>query len=157
HAMSQDVVTFTGSASTGRMLKSTPQILQEAVPFNMEADSLNSSILGPDVEPESPEFDLFIKEVHREMTAKCGQKCTAIRRVIVPTNRIEDVQIALANRLANTKMGDPRLEGVRMGALAGKEQLDEVHQKVKELLKSSQLVYGDLENVTAEGDTANGA
>ncbi|NEN24772.1 phenylacetic acid degradation bifunctional protein PaaZ [Cryomorpha ignava] len=157
HAQSQDVVTFTGSATTGRMLKSTPQILQEAVPFNMEADSLNSSILGPDVEPGSPEFDLFIKEVQREMTTKCGQKCTAIRRVIVPKDILEDVQIALANRLAKTTVGDPRLEGVRMGALAGKTQLKEVREKVNELLNSSSLVYGDLENVTAEGNTKNGA
>lgn len=157
HATSQDVVTFTGSASTGRMLKSTPQILHEAVPFNMEADSLNSSILGPDVAPDSPEFDLFIKEVQREMTAKCGQKCTAIRRVIVPKDRLEDVQIALANRLANTKLGDPRLEGVRMGALAGQTQLKEVREKVNELLKSSSMVYGDLNEVIAEGNTKNGA
>lgn len=154
---SQDVVTFTGSASTGRMLKSTPRILEEAVPFNMEADSLNSSILGPDVEPGSPEFDLFVKEVHREMTVKCGQKCTAIRRIMVPKNRIEDVQIALANRLAGTKIGDPRLEGVRMGALAGKEQLKEVREKVNQLLQTSELVYGDLEKVAAEGNVENGA
>ena len=154
---SQDVVTFTGSASTGKMLKSTPRILEEAVPFNMEADSLNSSILGPDVEPGSPEFDLFVKEVHREMTVKCGQKCTAIRRIMVPKNRIEDVQIALANRLASTKIGDPRLEGVRMGALAGKEQLKEVREKVNQLLQTSELVYGDLEKVAAEGNVENGA
>ena len=157
HSTSQDVITFTGSASTGTMLKSTPRVLQEAVPFNMEADSLNSSILGPDVEPGSPEFDLFIKEVQREMTTKCGQKCTAIRRVLVPKDRLEDVQIALANRLANTKLGDPRLEGVRMGALAGQAQLKEVREKVNELLKSSSLVYGDLEKVDAEGNTKNGA
>ncbi len=154
---SQDVVTFTGSASTGRMLKSTPRILEESVPFNMEADSLNSSILGPDVAPDSPEFNLFIKEVQREMTVKCGQKCTAIRRVIVPKERIEDVQIALANRLAITKLGDPRIEGVRMGALAGKEQLKEVHEKVRELLKTSEIVYGDLEKVSGEGNISEGA
>jgi len=157
HVNSQDIVTFTGSATTGRMLKSSPRILQEAVPFNMEADSLNSSILGPDVEPDSPEFDLFIKEVQREMTVKSGQKCTAIRRIMVPKDRLEDVQIALANRLANTKLGDPRLEGVRMGSLAGMEQLTEVREKVNELLKSSDMVYGDLHKVTAEGDVSKGA
>ena len=157
HVHSQDIVTFTGSATTGRMLKSTPRILEEAVPFNMESDSLNSGILGPDVEPGSPEFDLFIKEVQREMTVKCGQKCTAIRRIMVPKDRLEDVQIALANRLANTKLGDPRLEGVRMGSLAGMEQLKEVREKVNELLKSSDLVYGHLDKVTAEGNVANGA
>lgn len=158
HVESQDVVTFTGSASTGRMLKSNKRIIDEAVPFNMEADSLNSSVLGPDAEPGTPEFDLFIKEVQKEMTVKCGQKCTAIRRVLVPEDRIEDVQIALANRLANTKIGDPRVEGVRMGALAGKEQVEEVKARIKELLISSELVYGDLENVKAEGSgTENGA
>jgi len=158
HVESQDVVTFTGSASTGRMLKSNKRIIEEAVPFNMEADSLNSSVLGLNAEPGSPEFDIFIKEVQREMTVKCGQKCTAIRRVLVPEGRIEDVQIALANRLANTKIGDPRLEGVRMGALAGKEQVEEVRSRIKELLTSSELVYGDLEQVEVEGKgTENGA
>ncbi len=157
HVSSQDIVTFTGSASTGRMLKSNPRILEESVPFNMEADSLNSSILAPDVEVGSPEFDLFVKEVQKEMTVKCGQKCTAIRRVIVPEDRIEDVQIALAKRLDKTTIGDPRIEGVRMGALAGKEQLDEVKSKVQELLKASELVYGDLESVKREGGTDDGA
>ena len=157
HVQSQDVVTFTGSASTGRMLKANKQVLDEAVPFNMEADSLNASILGPDVSPESPEFDLFIKEVHREMTTKCGQKCTAIRRVLVPENRLDDVQKALAARLDKTTVGDPRLEGVRMGALAGMEQLSEVRGKIGELLKSSELVYGDPESVNAEGNNGKGA
>lgn len=157
HAQSQDVITFTGSAKTGRMLKSTPNIMEEAISFTMEADSLNSSILGPDVEPGSPEFDLFVKEVQREMTTKCGQKCTAIRRILVPKDRLEDVQIALANRLGNTKLGDPRLEGVRMGALAGKVQLEHLREQINKLLKSSELVYGDLNKVDAEGDTKNGA
>ena len=152
HTSSQDVVTFTGSADTGRMLKATPRLIEEAVPFTMEADSLNSCVLGLDVEPGSPEFDIFIKEVHREMTSKCGQKCTAIRRVLIPSDRIEDVQIALANRLAGTVIGDPRLEGVRMGALAGKEQLKEVREKIDQLLKSSELVYGDLNSVNLKGD-----
>jgi len=158
HVESQDVVTFTGSADTGKMLKSNKRIVDEAVPFNMEADSLNSSVLGPDVEPGSPEFDLFIKEVQREMTVKCGQKCTAIRRIIVPTDRLEDVQIALANRLSKTTIGDPQIEGVRMGALAGKEQVTEVKDRVAELLKSSDLVYGNLETTKTEGEgTENGA
>jgi len=158
HVESQDVVTFTGSADTGRMLKSNPRILNGSVPFNMEADSLNASILGPDVEPDSEEFNLFVKEVQREMTVKCGQKCTAIRRVIVPENRIEDVQIALANRLAKTTIGDPRLEGVRMGALAGKEQVEEVRGKIKELLQHSEMVYGNLDTIELEGaDAEKGA
>lgn len=140
---SQDVVTFTGSASTGRMLKSHPRILEEAVPFNMEADSLNAAVLGADATPGSEEFDLFIKEVRKEMTVKCGQKCTAIRRIIVPENLMEDVQIALGSALQKTTIGDPQVEGVRMGSLAGKEQLREVAEKVAELKQHSEVVYGD--------------
>jgi len=155
HVESQDVVTFTGSAVTGKMLKSNKRIVEEAVPFNMEADSLNSSVLGLDVEPGSPEFDLFIKEVQREMTVKCGQKCTAIRRVIVPEDRIEDVQIALANRLAKTTIGDPQIEGVRMGALAGQEQVREVRDQIEKLLESSELVYGNMDKVIAQGNGTN--
>ena len=158
HVGSQDVVTFTGSAVTGKMLKSNKRIVDEAVPFNMEADSLNSSVLGLDAEPGSPEFDLFVKEVQREMTVKCGQKCTAIRRVIVPADRIEDVQIALANRLAKTTIGDPQIEGVRMGALAGHEQVLEVRERIEELLKTSELVYGTMDKVVPQGaGTENGA
>ncbi|MFT6186263.1 MAG: oxepin-CoA hydrolase/3-oxo-5,6-dehydrosuberyl-CoA semialdehyde dehydrogenase [Cryomorphaceae bacterium] len=158
HVGSQDVVTFTGSAVTGKMLKSNKRIVDEAVPFNMEADSLNSSVLGLDAEPGSPEFDLFVKEVQREMTVKCGQKCTAIRRVIVPADRIEDVQIALANRLAKTTIGDPQIEGVRMGALAGQEQVQEVRDQIEKLLESSELVYGSMDKVDAQGaGTENGA
>ncbi|QTN38379.1 phenylacetic acid degradation bifunctional protein PaaZ [Cryomorphaceae bacterium] len=155
---SQDVVTFTGSASTGRMLKSHPRLVEEAVPFNMEADSLNASVLGPDAVPGTPEFDLFIKEVQREMTVKCGQKCTAIRRAIVPEALLEDVQIALGQRLAKTKVGNPTAEGVRMGALAGKVQLDEVREKVKELMNDSDLVWGSLDKVeVTEADASKGA
>ncbi len=158
HVESQDVVTFTGSASTGRLLRANKRIIAESVPFTMEADSLNASVLGPDVEPGSPEFDLFVKEVQREITVKCGQKCTAVRRILVPTNRLEDVQIALANRLGSTTVGDPRVEGVRMGALASKEQLERVRESIKELLKSSELVYGSLDKVDVQGKgTENGA
>ena len=106
HVTSQDVVTFTGSASTGQMLKASPRLTQEAVPFNMEADSLNAAVLGEDAVPGTIEFDLFIKEVQREMTVKAGQKCTAVRRIIVPQNLVEDVQIALGKRLAKTTIGD---------------------------------------------------
>ncbi len=155
---SQDVVTFTGSATTGRMLKSHPRLVEEAVPFNMEADSLNASVLGPDAVPGTPEFDLFIKEVQREMTVKCGQKCTAIRRAIVPEALLEDVQIALGQRLAKTTVGNPTAEGVRMGALAGKVQLDEVREKVKELMNDSDLVWGSLDKVeVTEADASKGA
>ncbi|MBP6237407.1 MAG: phenylacetic acid degradation bifunctional protein PaaZ [Saprospiraceae bacterium] len=146
HVNYQDVVTFTGSASTGIKLKSNPNIIREAVPFNMEADSLNSIILGQDAAPGTPEFDLFVKEVRKEMTVKCGQKCTAVRRIIVPADYMEDVQIAIGKSLTGLAIGDPRTEGVRMGALAGQEQVKEVKDKLGELLSFSQLVYGDLES-----------
>ncbi|MDQ3142500.1 MAG: phenylacetic acid degradation bifunctional protein PaaZ, partial [Bacteroidota bacterium] len=158
HVESQDVVTFTGSATTGRMLKTHKKIIQESVPFNMEADSLNCSILGLDVKAGSQDFDIFIKEVHREMTAKCGQKCTAIRRVIVPEHLLEDVQIALSQRLQKTVIGNPNLEEVRMGALVGKIQLQEVKEKVAELAKYTPIVYGNLDNVDVRGaDSLAGA
>lgn len=144
---SQDVVTFTGSASTGRMLKSHKRIIDEAVPFNMEADSLNSMVLGLDVKPGSEEFDIFIKEVRKEMTVKCGQKCTAVRKIIVPENVLEDVQIAIGKMLAQTKIGDPRTEGVKMGAIAGRGQLAEVKSQIQKILSSSSLVYGNLDEV----------
>ncbi len=143
----QDVVTFTGSASTGRLLKSNANIINNAVPFNMEADSLNSMVLGTDVKPGSPEFDIFIKEVRKEITVKCGQKCTAVRRIIVPENTIEDVQIALANLLSKTTIGDPRKEGVRMGAIAGKGQLADVKSQVQKIMTTASLVYGDIDDV----------
>ena len=155
---SQDVVTFTGSASTGRMLKSHKNIINESVPFNMEADSLNCCVLGEDVNPGDPEFDIFIKEVQREMTVKAGQKCTAIRRVIVPANKIEDVQIALGKRLAKTTIGDPSVEGVRMGSLAGLEQREEVKERVLELSKSQEIIFGNLSNFEVLGaDKEKGA
>jgi len=155
HVTSQDVVTFTGSASTGMMLKATPRLIEEAVPFNMEADSLNASILGEDAVPGTEEFDLFIKEVQREMTVKAGQKCTAVRRIIVPEKLVEDVQIALGQRLAKTTVGDPSVEGVRMGALAGQEQVAEVKEKVQQLAKSQEIVFGDLENFEVTGADKN--
>jgi len=151
----QDVVTFTGSAETGKMLKSHPRLIEMAVPFNMEADSLNCCILGKDVTPDKPEFDIFIKEVVREITTKAGQKCTAIRRIIVPENRIEDVQIALGKRLAGTTIGDPSVEGVRMGALAGMSQRNEVREKVEQLLKTQEIIIGDLENFEVIGADKN--
>jgi len=155
---SQDVVTFTGSASTGRMLKSHKNIINESVPFNMEADSLNCCVLGEDVHPGDPEFDIFIKEVQREMTVKAGQKCTAIRRIIVPANKIEDVQIALGKRLAKTTIGDPSVEGVRMGSLAGLEQREEVKERVLELSKSQEIIFGNLNNFEVLGaDKEKGA
>ncbi len=158
HIETQDVVTFTGSATTGRMLKSHPRILSESVPFNMEADSLNCCILGSDVFPGSVEFDLFIKEVVREVTTKAGQKCTAIRRIIVPADRVEDVQIALGKRLKTTIMGDPALKEVRMGPLAGITQRNEVREKVQLLARSQQIVIGDMEHFEVMGaDKEKGA
>ena len=154
----QDVVTFTGSASTGRMLKSHPRIISESVPFNMEADSLNCCILGADVHPGMPEFDIFIKEVVREITTKAGQKCTAVRRIIVPADRIEDVQIALGKRLQSNVIGDPALKEVRMGPLAGIGQRNEVREKVMQLAKSQQIIIGNLEHFDVVGaDSKKGA
>lgn len=147
----QDVVTFTGSAETGRKLKSHPRILSEAVPFNLEADSLNCCVLGPDVQPGSAEFDIFIKEVTREITTKAGQKCTAIRRIMVPADKVEDVQIALGKRLKSTTLGDPSIEGVRMGPLAGIAQREEVRERVQQLAKSQQIIIGDIENFEVVG------
>ena len=155
HVISQDVVTFTGSADTGKKLKSHPRLIEEAVPFNMEADSLNCCVLGPDAVPGTVEFDIFIKEVQREMTTKAGQKCTAVRRIIVPQSLVEDVQIALGKRLAGTVIGDPNVEGVRMGSLAGKSQLKEVTEKVLQLSKTQQIIFGDLQNFEVKGADKN--
>ena len=152
---SEDIVTFTGSADTGKMLKSHPKITEESVPFNMEADSLNCSVLGEDAVPGTIEFDLFIKEVQKEMTVKAGQKCTAVRRIIVPEKLVEDVQIALGQRLSKTTIGDPSVEGVRMGSLAGIEQKKEVTEKVKKLAKTQDLVFGNLEEFDVIGADKN--
>jgi len=148
---SQDVITFTGSASTGKMLKSHPRLLQESVPFNMEADSLNCCVLGTDVTTSMPEFDIFIKEIAREITTKAGQKCTAVRRIIVPKDMVEDVQIALGKRLALNIIGDPNIEGVRMGSLAGFSQLIEVKEKVEILSKTQKIIIGNFENFEVKG------
>ena len=155
HVMNQDVVTFTGSASTGKMLKAHPRLLEESVHFNMEADSLNCCVLGPDVTPAMPEFELFIKEVSREITTKAGQKCTAVRRILVPENRIEEVQIALGKRLASNIIGDPNVEGVRMGSLAGKAQLQEVREKVELLSKTQKIIIGNFEKFEVKGADKN--
>ncbi len=148
---SQDVITFTGSASTGKILKSHPRLLQESVPFNMEADSLNCCVLGTDVTTSMPEFDIFIKEIAREITTKAGQKCTAVRRIIVPKNMVEDVQIALGKRLSLNIIGDPNVEGVRMGSLAGFSQLIEVKEKVEILSKTQKIIIGNFENFEVKG------
>lgn len=159
HVTNQDIVTFTGSAKTGRFLKSLPNITQNSVPFNMEADSLNASILGKDAVPGTPEFDIFIKEVQREMTVKAGQKCTAVRRIIVPENLMEDVQTALSSRLAKTIIGDPADENVRMGALASFEQIDRLKENLKLLEAEQNVVFGDMDNfeVHSSADKSKGA
>jgi len=158
HVCSQDIVTFTGSASTGLMLKSNPNILGESVPFTMEADSLNCIVLGDDVAPEKPEWDIFIKEVRKEMTSKAGQKCTAIRRIFVPDNKMEDVWKAVITSLKQTTIGNPLNEKVRMGSLAGQSQREEVRMQVSKLLASSQLIYGSLDSVEViDADPQKGA
>ena len=154
----QDLITFTGSAQTGRMLKSIPHIIEQAIPFNMEADSLNAAILGEDAAPGTPTFDLFIKEVRREMTTKAGQKCTAIRRIIVPEKYLEDTQIALGKSLAKTTLGDPAQEGVRMGALVNRSQMDVVRNRVLALSKNTPIVSGSLDKFDVLGaDKSKGA
>lgn len=142
HVDGQDVVTFTGSASTGLMLKKTPAILANSVRFNMEADSLNFSMLGPDAKPGSPDFDIFIKEVTRELTTKAGQRCTAIRRTFVPEEQVDAVVEALKGRLAKTTIGNPLNEAVRMGPLVSRGQVNEVNERVAQLGSVSERVIG---------------
>ena len=158
HVTSQDVVTFTGSASTGLLLKSNPVILRENVPFNMEADSLNCIVLGEDVTPEKPEWNIFIKEVRKEMTLKAGQRCTGIRRIFVPENKMEDVWKDISTSLAQTTIGNPLNATVRMGSLAGHTQRNEVKEQVQKLLASSQMIYGSLDSVEViDADAGKGA
>ncbi|MBO9633801.1 MAG: phenylacetic acid degradation bifunctional protein PaaZ [Chitinophagaceae bacterium] len=158
HVTEQDVITFTGSASTGKMLKSHPRILAENVPFTMEADSLNCIVLGEDVTPDMPEWDIFVKEVRKEMTTKAGQKCTAIRRIFVPENKMEDVWKAVGKALSQTTIGNPENEKVRMGSLAGQSQREEVMAQVQKLLASSSIVYGSLDSVEViDADAKKGA
>jgi oxepin-CoA hydrolase/3-oxo-5,6-dehydrosuberyl-CoA semialdehyde dehydrogenase len=133
-------------------------VLQQNVPFTMEADSLNCIVLGEDVTPAMPEWDIFIKEVRKEMTTKCGQKCTAIRRIFVPENKLEDISIALGKALAQTTIGNPFNEKVRMGSLAGESQRKEVKAQVQKLLASSQIIYGSLDSVEViDADAGKGA
>ncbi len=158
HVTAQDVVTFTGSKTTGLMLKAHKTILEGSVPFNMEADSLNCIVLGQDVTPDKPEWDLFIKEVRKEITVKAGQKCTAIRRIFVPQNLMEDACIAIGKALGQTVIGNPLNDKVRMGSLASSSQRDEVRTNVQKLLASSQIVYGSLDSVeVVDADAKKGA
>ena len=158
HVNAQDIVTFTGSKSTGLMLKSQPNILEQSVPFNMEADSLNCVVLGKDAVPGTTEWDLFLKEIRKEMTVKAGQKCTAIRRIFVPDHLLEEAVKAMGNLLAQTTIGSPWNDKVRMGSLAGKGQRDEVIGNIQKLLATSQIVYGSLDSVEViDADAAKGA
>jgi oxepin-CoA hydrolase/3-oxo-5,6-dehydrosuberyl-CoA semialdehyde dehydrogenase len=153
-----DAVTFTGSADTAAKLRVNPNLIANSVPFTAEADSLNCAILGPDVTPDDAEFDLFIKEVAREMTGKSGQKCTAIRRIIVPRQQLDAVGEALRKRLAKIVVGDPSVEGVRMGALASMEQLRDVGERVGLLAKGNEVVFGAADGFAPVGEgVANGA
>lgn len=154
HLTCQDVVSFTGSAATAMKLQTHPVFARESTRFIAERDSLNASILGPDAAPGTPEFDLFIKEVAREMTVKAGQKCTAIRRALAPAEYMDAVQDALTARLAKVKIGDPREEGVTMGALASRSQLEAVRSAVAELSKAARIVSGDPEASPVAGDGA---
>jgi oxepin-CoA hydrolase / 3-oxo-5,6-dehydrosuberyl-CoA semialdehyde dehydrogenase len=144
HLTGQDVVSFTGSASTALKLRTHPTVMRESVKFIAEQDSLNASVLGPDAAPGTPEFDLFVREVAIEMTVKAGQKCTAIRRAMAPAEHLDAVQQALAERLASTKVGDPRAEDTRMGALVSLSQRDDVRAKIAELeAAGARIVAGD--------------
>jgi oxepin-CoA hydrolase/3-oxo-5,6-dehydrosuberyl-CoA semialdehyde dehydrogenase len=143
HLTCQDVVSFTGSAQTATNLKAHPVVPREGVRFVAEQDSLNASILGPDATPDSPEFDLFVKEVAKEMSVKAGQKCTAIRRAFAPERLLDSVQQALMARLAKLTPGDPREEAARMGALVNVSQREDVRAKIAELARDGEIVFGD--------------
>src|SRR5215467_3308692 len=158
HLGGQDVVSFTGSASTAEKLQRHPVIARESVRFIAERDSLNAAMLGPDAVPGSPEFDLFIREIVREMTVKAGQKCTAIRRTLVPESVLQDVMSAVGKRLDSTTVGDPSVDGVRMGPLAGKTQVSEVRKSVDAIARVTELVHGNLDDFTVVGaDRQRGA
>ena len=155
HLTCQDVIAFTGSASTAQKLRQHPVIIEQAVRFTSETDSLNSSILGPDVQADSPELDLFVREVVREMSVKAGQKCTAIRRAIVPESRIAAVLEALRAALGRIVMGDPRLDGVKMGPLASLSQRREVLERIKTLQTEAELVCGGVSASELKGAEAD--
>jgi oxepin-CoA hydrolase/3-oxo-5,6-dehydrosuberyl-CoA semialdehyde dehydrogenase len=153
---SSDVVTFTGSADTALKLRRNANLLARSIPFNAEADSLNAAILGPDVGPDDEEFDLFAKEVVREMTVKAGQKCTAIRRAIVPRRHLDAMAARLRDRLAKVSVGDPAVEGVKMGALASKAQQADVGERLALLAKGNEIVFGAADGFAPKGEGVAG-
>jgi oxepin-CoA hydrolase / 3-oxo-5,6-dehydrosuberyl-CoA semialdehyde dehydrogenase len=148
----RDVVTFTGSADTAAKLRVHPNIVKHSIPFNGEADSLNCAILADDVKPDDPEFDLFVKELVREMTVKAGQKCTAIRRAIVPRQHVAALSEKLRERFRKTVVGDPSLENTRMGALASHSQQSDVADKVKQLMQHSQAIFSAADGFSPQGE-----
>jgi oxepin-CoA hydrolase/3-oxo-5,6-dehydrosuberyl-CoA semialdehyde dehydrogenase len=154
HLGEQDLVSFTGSAATARQLRAHPAVVERSVRFNAEADSLNCSILGPDATPGTPEFDLYVRQLVSEMTVKAGQKCTAIRRALVPAAVADQVAEAARERLAAIVVGNPAADSVRMGALASLDQREEVRRSVKALLAAGRLVSGDPEHVDVVGASA---
>ncbi len=145
------MVAFTGSADTAVKLRSHPKVLRAGVAFNAEADSLNCAILSHDVSPDDDEFGLFVKEVLREMTVKAGQKCTAIRRAIVPRRHLDAVASRLRERLAKTVVGDPSIDGVKMGALASKAQVRDVAERVGELARGNRVLFGQRDGFSPKG------
>ena len=158
HLGEQDLVAFTGSAATARMLRAHPVVVARSVRFNAEADSLNCSILGPDAGPGTPEFDLYVKQLIAEMTVKAGQKCTAIRRALVPGAMAGEVTAAVNAALAAVVVGNPAEQNVRMGALASRDQRAEVRRSVSQLLSAGRLVFGDPDRVDVVGaDAQRGA
>jgi len=157
HVQEEDTISFTGSAATGKKLQAQPQIIERSVKFNLEADSLNAAVLGPDVEPGMPEFDLFVKEIQREMTVKAGQKCTAIRRALVPEDKLDAVQEALVSRLQKTPIGDPRQKEVRMGALANRIQVERLEENLGKLADTMEVIYGSKMPGLVGADSSQGA
>ncbi|MCC2961006.1 phenylacetic acid degradation bifunctional protein PaaZ [Massilia sp. IC2-278] len=149
-----DAVTFTGSADTAAKLKANHNLIRESVPFTAEADSLNAAILAPDVTPDDPEFDLFVKEVAREMTGKAGQKCTAIRRIIAPEQHVDALGERLRARLEKTVVGNPKMEGVRMGALASMDQHRDVSERVEMLARGNEVIFGAHHGFNPVGENA---
>ncbi len=152
HLDFQDCIAFTGSAATGAMMRSHPRVLEKGVRIGIEADSLNCAILGADVDTDSDTFDLFVRDVVTDITQKAGQKCTAIRRVMVPIERLEELKPRLESEIARVKMGMPDSEGVRMGPLSGPQQLLDARKKLDVLLTCTSRVIGDPDNFTAIDD-----
>ena len=151
HLTEQDVLAFTGSASTAQRLRAHPTVVNRSVRFTAEADSLNCSVLGPDAAPDTAEFRLFVDQLVTEMTVKAGQKCTAIRRALVPSDRIDAVADATAERLATITIGDPRRPDVDMGALASTEQREQVRRSLKALQEAGNLVHGERDHTEVLG------